>query len=188
MLNGFDYALLLVLCVSMAVGLWRGFVVEVLSLTVWVAAFWLSIGFGARAASLLTGVESDSARMLLGHLGVFLGVLVLGGLLTWAIGKVIANTGLSATDRILGLGFGLLRGLVLVCVAVLLMGFTPMPQELWWTESRLLPQVQRGAEWMVAFLPPEAADLIDFELPSPMAELPFPEAPPAATGQPSPET
>jgi membrane protein required for colicin V production len=188
MLNWFDYALLLVLGVSMAVGLWRGFVVEVLSLTVWVAAFWLAIGFGAEVAARLTGIESDSARMLVGHVGVFLGVLVLGGLLTWAIGKVIANTGLSGTDRILGVGFGLLRGLVLVCVAVLMMGFTPMPQEPWWSESRLLPRVQAGAEWMTGFLPPDAAKLIDFELPSPMAELPFTDAPPAATEPPSPET
>jgi membrane protein required for colicin V production len=188
MLNWFDYALLLVLGVSMAVGLWRGFVVEVLSLTVWVAAFWLAIGFGTAAAGRLTGIESDSARMLLGHAGVFLGVLVLGGLLTWAIGKVIANTGLSGTDRILGVGFGLLRGLVLVCVAVLLMGFTPMPQEAWWSESRLLPRVQSGAEWMVAFLPPEAAKLIEFQLPSPMADMLSPDAPPAASDPPSPET
>lgn len=188
MLNWFDYALLLVLGVSMAVGLWRGFVVEVLSLTVWVAAFWLAMAFGADVAARLTAVESVSARMLLGHAGVFLGVLVLGGLLTWAIGKVIANTGLSGTDRVLGVGFGLLRGLVLVCVAVLLMGFTPMPQEPWWSESRLLPQVQGGAEWMVGFLPPDAAKLIEFELPSTMAELPFPDAPPPAAEPTSPET
>jgi len=187
-LNWFDYALLLVLGISMAVGLWRGFVVEVLSLTVWVAAFWLAMGFGADVAGRLTGIESPSVRMLVGYAGVFIVVLVVGGLLTWAIGKLIANTGLSGTDRVLGVGFGLMRGLVLVCVAVLLMGFTPMPQEPWWGESRLLPQVRNGADWMVGFLPPEAAELIKFELPSPMADPLSTDAPPAPSDQTSPET
>jgi len=187
-LNWFDYALLLVLGISMAVGLWRGFVVEVLSLTVWVGAFWLAMGFGADVAGRLTGIESPSVRMLVGYAGVFIVVLVAGGLLTWAIGKLIANTGLSGTDRVLGVGFGLLRGLVLVCVAVLLMGFTPMPQEPWWGESRLLPQVRNGADWMIGFLPPDAAELIKFDLPSPMAEPLSTDAPPASSDLTSPET
>lgn len=163
MLTWADFALLLILAVSMGIGLWRGFVVEVLSLTVWIAAFWLSMGLGEQLANRLTGVESVSARLLLGYAGVFIGVLLVGGLVTWLIGKVIANTGLSGTDRVLGLGFGLLRGGVLACVAVLLMGFTPLPQDAWWQQSRLLPTVQRGAEWMATFLPPAAADEIRFD-------------------------
>lgn len=167
-MNWTDYALLAVLLVSMGVGLWRGFVVEVLSLTVWVAAFWLSIGFGADVAAWFTGVEDASARLFLGYAGVFVGVLLLGGLVTWALGKFIANTGLSATDRVLGVGFGLLRGLVLACVAVLLMGFTSLPGEAWWRESKLMPGVQRGAEWMQGFLPASAAGEIRFA-PAPAA-------------------
>jgi membrane protein required for colicin V production len=163
MLTWADFALLLILAVSMGIGLWRGFVVEVLSLTVWIAAFWLSMGLGEDMANRLTGVESVSARLLLGYAGVFIAVLLLGGLVTWLIGKLIANTGLSGTDRVLGLGFGLLRGLVLACVAVLLMGFTPLPQDAWWQQSRLLPGVQRGAEWMAGFLPQAAAEEIRFD-------------------------
>ena len=169
-MNWTDYALLAVLAISMGVGLWRGFVVEVLSLTVWIAAFWLSVGFGADVAGYFTGVEQPSARLFLGYAGVFVGVLLLGGLLTWALGKFIANTGLSATDRVLGVGFGLLRGLVLACVAVLLMGFTSLPAEPWWRESKLMPGVQRGAEWMQGFLPASAAGELNFAAPPAVPE------------------
>ncbi|MBW8366611.1 MAG: CvpA family protein [Arenimonas sp.] len=187
MLTWADFALLLILAVSMGIGLWRGFVVEVLSLTVWIAAFWLSMGFGEDVAQKLVGVEQASARLFLGYAGVFIAVLLAGGLLTWLIGKVIANTGLSGTDRVLGLGFGLLRGLVLACVAVLLMGFTPLPQDAWWQQSRLLPSVQRGAEWMAEFLPAAAAEEIEFGAP-PLAPEPVdPGAPPEAAAVPVPE-
>ncbi|PZO08477.1 MAG: colicin V production protein [Lysobacteraceae bacterium] len=188
MLTWADFALLLILALSMGIGLWRGFVVEVLSLTVWIAAFWLSMGFGEDVAQKLTVVEQSSARLLLGYAGVFIAVLLAGGLLTWLIGKVIANTGLSGTDRVLGLGFGLLRGLVLACVAVLLMGFTPLPQDAWWQQSRLLPGVQRGAEWMAGFLPAAAAEEIEFGAP-PLAPGPTDVGvPPEAAAVPVSET
>ncbi len=188
MLTWADFALLLILAVSMGIGLWRGFVVEVLSLTVWVGAFWLSMGLGQDVAARLTFVEQLSARLLLAYAGVFIAVLLVGGLLTWLIGKVIANTGLSSTDRVLGLGFGLLRGVVLACVAVLLMGFTPLPRDAWWGESRLLPGAQRGAEWMKTFLPPAAAGEIDFG-PARTATPPLePGVPPDAAAVPVPET
>ncbi len=187
-MNGVDFALLAVLGISMGVGLWRGFVVEVLSLTVWVAAFWISMAFGADVAARLSGVEEVSARLFLGYAGVFLVVLIAGGLVTWAIGKVIANTGLSPTDRVLGLGFGLLRGLVLACVAVLLMGFTALPQEDWWRQSRLLPGVQRGAEWMETFLPAQAAEYIEFGARLVPDDIPAKDAPPEAAVAPVPES
>ena len=188
MLNWADYALLLVLAVSMAIGLWRGFVVEVLSLTVWVAAFWLAIAFGADASTLFTGVGAASAQLFLGYASVFLGVLLLGGLVTWAIGKLIANTGLSATDRVLGLGFGLARGIVLACVAAMLLGFTPVPRDDWWTQSRFMPSVQQGAEWMAGFLPPVAAQEIFFPVPGMTLPEPSNGPPPDADGQTFPET
>lgn len=185
MFNVADYALLTILAVSMGIGLWRGFIVEVLSLTVWVGAFWLTIGFGSTVAGWLVGIESVSARFFLGHASVFLTVLLLGGVVTWAIGKFIANTGLSPTDRMLGVGFGMARGVVLACVAVLLLGFTPMPQDGWWRDSRLIPEAQRGAEWMVGFLPEDAAEQVRF--PSAFEMLP---AGPGATAAPDyvPET
>ena len=177
-----------VLAVSMAIGLWRGFVVEVLSLTVWVAAFWLAIAFGAQAAGLFTGVGAASAQLFLGYASVFLGVLLLGGLVTWAIGKLIANTGLSATDRVLGLGFGLARGVVLACVAVMLLGFTPVPRDDWWTQSRFMPSVQQGALWMAGFLPPVAAQELFFPVPGMTLPEPSNGPPPDADGQTFPET
>jgi len=181
-MNGADYALLTILAVSMGIGLWRGFVVEVLSLTVWVAAFWLTIGFGSDVAAMSTGIESPSARLFVGHVGVFLAVLVVGGLIVWSVGRLIASTGLSGTDRLLGLVFGLARGLVLACVGVLLLGFTPVPQESWWAQARLIPQAQRGAEWMITFLPADTAQHLRFvsaaqeALPEPAGgALPAPE-------------
>lgn len=164
MLTWVDIALLAIVGISALVGLWRGFVVEVMSLAVWVAAFWLAFAFGDDVAALFDGtVESPSARLFLGYAMLFVGALIVGGLATWLMGKLVQSTGLSGTDRILGLGFGLLRGAALGCVLVLLMGFTPMPQDTWWRTSRVLPSFQLGAEWMRAWLPGAVAERVRFD-------------------------
>ncbi len=158
MLTWADYAVLALLVLSMAIGLWRGLVVEVLSLTVWVAAFWLAMNFGDDLVRRLDVIDSNAARWFLGYAGVFLGSLLLGGVAIWGIGKLIASTGLSALDRLFGLGFGLLRGYALGCVLVLGLGFTALPQQPGWRESRLLPALVFGADWLRGFLSPAAAE------------------------------
>ena len=164
MLTWVDIVLLAILGLSALVGLWRGFVVEVMSLAVWVAAFWLAFAFGDDVSALFeASVESPSARLFLGYAMLFVGALIVGGLATWLMGKLVQSTGLSGTDRILGLGFGLLRGAALCCVLVLLMGFTPMPQDTWWRNSRVLPSFQVGAEWMRAWLPQAVAERVHFD-------------------------
>lgn len=179
-MNWLDIALLVVVGLSTLVGLWRGFVVEVMSLAVWVAAFWLAFAFGDEAAALFEGtVQAAGARLFLGYAVLFIGALLVGGLATWLMGKLVKGTGLSGTDRLLGLGFGVLRGAALACLGVLLLGFTPLPQAPEWRQSQLLPAFQRGAEWLRAWLPHAVAQHVRFELPPPLQGLSLPRETPA---------
>lgn len=158
-----DLVIFAILGLSTLIGVVRGFIVEAMSLLVWALAFWLAFTFGEDVSTLFAGgVDTPSARLFLGYASVFLGALLVGGLLTWALAKLVRSTGLSGTDRLLGLGFGLLRGAALVCVLVLLLGFTPVPGDGWWQQSRLLPGFERGALWMRAWLPDTVAPYLRF--------------------------
>ncbi len=162
-LNAADWLLLGLIALSAAMGLMRGLVVEVLSLVVWIAAFWLAFVYGGQVSVVFTGViASPSARMFLSYAALFVAALVIGGIVTWLIGRVLKFSGLGGIDRLLGLVFGIVRGAALACVLVLLFGFTGMPQETWWHESRLLPEFQRGAQAMKAWLPDAVAPYVQF--------------------------
>ena len=162
-MNWADLVLVGIIGLSAVIGLWRGFVVEVLSLLVWIAAFLLALHYGAEVAELFEGhVDTPSARMALGHLLLFVLAIIVGGLLTWLIGKLVRATGLSGTDRLLGLVFGLLRGGGLAVVLVLVLGFTPLPGDPWWQQSQLLPSFERGAQWLRGWLPEAAAREVHF--------------------------
>ena len=63
---------------------------------------------------------------------------------------------------------------------VLLLGFTPMPQDTWWRESRVLPSFQTGAEWLRTWLPAAVAERVRFDPAAAAAALlPALQPPPA---------
>jgi membrane protein required for colicin V production len=84
-----------------------------------------------------------------------------------------------------GMLFGLARGVVLVTLIVLLLGFTPFPREPWWHQSQLLPGFQQAAQWASAHMPPEVTQHLDLRglLPAlPGAQTPAKPGAPAAPG------
>ena len=153
-MNWTDYIILAVLGLSILIGLWRGLISELLALVVWVAAFWVAWTFGPSVAAYFEhSITLPSARIIVGYGLCFLAVLLLGALLRFAIGKLVESTGLSGTDRLLGMLFGFARGVLLVTLMVFLLGFTAFTRDPWWQQSALLPQFHGVAGWLGQHVP-----------------------------------
>ncbi len=120
-------------------GLTRGFVREVLSLAIWAIAVMLAVGFSEHVAKMLPArLEGESLRFITAFAVVFVGALVIGAIVQWLLQRLIATTGLSGTDRLLGLLFGGLRGGVVCIVAVIALRPFAVEQS-WWQTSRAIP-------------------------------------------------
>lgn len=159
MLNWADYTILVIIGFSVVISLIRGFVREALSLVTWIAAFWIAFTFYSVLASMLQGdIHSNNLRMIVAFGGLFLATLILGGLINYLIGHLVDRTGLSGTDRILGVGFGLIRGALLVAVLLMLGELTPMPQDIWWKSSALIPYFNPIETWLRSYLPQSMDD------------------------------
>jgi membrane protein required for colicin V production len=157
-----DYAVLGIIIVSILVGSLRGFIKEVFSLAVWAAAFLVAFQYsGALAMMLESHIELPSARTSLAFAGLFLSVLLVGGLITFLVGKLVEKTGLSGTDRLLGGVFGAFRGLILILFIMLVAGLTPVPQDPWWQQSRSIQSLLPLAEWSARFLPDYIIEYMD---------------------------
>ena len=87
-------------------------------------------------------------------------VLLIGGLVGWLISMLVEATGLSGTDRFLGLGFGFGRGALLAGVLALAGGYLGFSQDQWWQESRLMPYAERIGNG-IRVLAPRALEVID---------------------------
>jgi membrane protein required for colicin V production len=159
-----DYAILAVILVSVLVGALRGFIKEVFSLLVWAAAFFVAYQYGGDVAGLMEdAVELPSARTAMGFTGLFVAVLLVGGLLNYLLGRLVAGTGLSGTDRLLGGLFGAARGLALVVVTLLVAGLTPIPADPWWRDSPTIARLMPLVDWAGSYLPDSIAEHLDFE-------------------------
>jgi membrane protein required for colicin V production len=157
-----DYAVLGIVAISILVGVLRGFVKEAFSLAVWAAAFLAAFSLSGPVADMLQdSISLPSARTALAFAGVFIAVLLVGGLLTYLVGKLVEKTGLSGTDRLLGGAFGACRGLILVVVLILVAGLTPIPGDPWWSESRSIQSLLPLAEWASTFLPDSILQYLD---------------------------
>lgn len=149
-----DYVILTIIVISILVGAIRGFIKEAFSLIVWAAAFLVAFQYsGMLAEQLETHIELPSVRTSLAFAGLFLAVLLVGGLLTFLVGKLVEKTGLSGTDRLLGGVFGGVRGVIIVLVLILVAGLTPIPKDPWWQQSRTIQSLMPLAEWSTQYLP-----------------------------------
>lgn len=181
-MNWADYCIIAALGLSVLMGLWRGFIGEAIALACWVLAFWVAWTFGAQLATQFTAITLPSARLVLGYAICFIGVLIAGALVGFLMRKLIAGSGLSGSDRMLGMVFGLVRGLAIITVTVLILKFTPLPQDPWWKESKLLPTFENAAKWLSTKLPPEVTHYLDLHTIMPQ----IPQAPPNAAPAPNP--
>ena len=166
-----DYIVLAIIAISILVGSIRGFIKEAFSLAVWAAAFLIAFQYsGALALQLENHIELPSVRTSLAFAGLFISILLVGGLFTFLVGKLVEKTGLSGTDRLLGGVFGGVRGLALVLAIMLFAGMTPVPQDPWWQQSRTIQSLMPLAEWSAQFLPDYILEHLELNTGKPAAK------------------
>lgn len=156
-----DYVILAIIAISALIGLARGLIREVISLGVWVLALvaaWLF--YEPVAAQLAPLIATPTLRIAVAVLLLVLGVLLVGAVVAFLLSLLVEKTGLTGTDRVLGLVFGAVRGALVVALLVFLASLTPLTQDPWWEESRLLGQFQALAGWLMAQVPEELTERV----------------------------
>ncbi|GIZ13577.1 CvpA family protein [Pseudomonas sp. NCCP-436] len=143
-----DWAIIAIIAISSLISLKRGFIKEALSLLTWILAGVVAWMFGGALAQHLAGfIETPSARIIAACAVLFLATLLVGALVNFLIGELIRVTGLSGTDRLLGMVFGAARGGLLVVLLVGLISLAPVEQDAWWQQSQLVPDFLMVADW-----------------------------------------
>ena len=147
-LNVFDWILVAIISVSSVFGLLRGFVKELLSLASWVAAFFVARLFSLKLSSFMVDwIDNPQFRLIAAFAILFAATLVVGALINNVFSRLVSATGLTGTDRLFGMVFGIVRGGLLVIVIVSLLSLTPVSNDQWWKNSLIIPQFEVVDEW-----------------------------------------
>jgi len=150
--NWVDIIIVTIIALSAIFGLWRGLVKEVFSLVTWVAALIVARVYSVSLAPLFaTTFEGETTRYIVAFVVLFLLTMVVGTLVSHLLSKLLTIAGLKLTDRILGGGFGVLRGTILVMLVIFVAGgfFASTPT---WQQSRLIPVGISLIEWSKIFI------------------------------------
>ncbi len=159
----FDIAILAVILISALISLVRGFVKESISLATWLIAGFITLSYYLVLADLLLPyIESPTLSQAAAFIILFITTLIVGAIINFMVSQLVSKTGLSGTDKMLGVIFGAARGILIVSMIVLFAGLTPMPEEPWWKESIMVDQFLNVAVWIKGLLPEDVATRFTF--------------------------
>jgi membrane protein required for colicin V production len=162
-MDGADHIFAIILLVSGAIGFFRGFIRESISLLAWLVGLWLAWHFAYVVNPWLGGALTEpGVREWTGRAIVLLVVLLIGAL----TGSIVSHfmrraTGIAAVDRTLGAAFGLMRGAVIIGLLVLAGRAVELDREPWWGRTKSMPAATAVANWIERYARPAAIDLYE---------------------------
>lgn len=161
-MSSVDLVIAAVVGLSTLISIKRGFVKEALSLISWIAAFTVARIFSGQLAPLLAEhITVLSLRLGVAFALLFAATLVVGAMINHLLGEMVRMTGLSGTDRLFGMVFGLARGLIIALVVIAILSITPLTDDEWWQESMLIPHFMLIEEWSKATFVDYSSELVE---------------------------
>jgi len=143
--NLLDAVVLLILFGSVVYSALKGFVRELLGMLSLVAAFFISVSFYRVASEPFKEVvKTENIALFLGFASIFLGTLIVGALVIWAVQKLVKFAKVQWFDRLLGAAFGFIRGWILGSVVFLVLTSFDLQSERI-RDSQLAPYYLPGA-------------------------------------------
>jgi membrane protein required for colicin V production len=148
-----DVFVLLVMVGSILIGALRGFIREAVSVVFWILAIWAAWKLGPGVEPHLGGLLADpNVAPWVGRLTVLVLVLLVGWIVGMVLGYFMRGLGLGTMDRVLGLLFGVVRGMVLIGLLVIGGELLHLNHEEWWVRSKLVPYGETVGDWLRAMV------------------------------------
>ncbi len=155
MFHTIDYIILAVIGLSVLTGLFRGFVKECIALMVWVIAIWCAYTYVSVVEVWLTAYINDgSVRTAVSFIAILLAVLLIGAIVNALMSFILHRSGLSGTDRFLGMFFGFVRGIFIVALVIVVLNMTSLAKkEDYAHHSVLYTKFDPLVRWLSSMMP-----------------------------------
>ncbi len=159
-----DAAISAVIGLSVFTGMFRGFVKELISLGVWVLAFWCAITYSHIAAAWFQPYVADkTACTAIGFVIILVLTLILGAVVNGIVSHVLHRSGLSGIDRMLGMGFGFVRGVFIVALIMMVFKMTSLPVEEYRSHSVLYAKFDPLVDRLYTYTPDVIKKMAKFD-------------------------
>jgi membrane protein required for colicin V production len=152
--SGLDYIILIIIGLSVITGLFRGFIKELFALGIWIAALWGAGHYSTQFSGILKPwVNQSELRLFASFIVIVLLVLLAGGLLNSLLSFLVNRSGLSGTDRLLGMVFGFIRAVFIISLLMVVAKISGFPEEKYKSQSKLYAEFTPVVKWMYSLVP-----------------------------------
>lgn len=162
-MNSVDIGILIVFAISCLAGFIRGFTREILGLFTWFGsalATYIAVPLmsGLARSHIANPMIADAITAII----LFIVFLIIFSLISGAISNSVKRSTLGSIDRALGVSFGIVRAVVVVCgIEIILSTFTLRPHQSEMIQyARFTPMIRRAADNLIFWLPQNVRDFI----------------------------
>ena len=149
-----DVVVIIVVLFSATLAMVRGFVRETLSIASWVAAAVAAYFFYGPLVPFVTPyIANTIVATIVAASVVFFVALIVASYITMRISDFVIDSRIGAVDRLLGFGFGVVRGVLLMVVVVVFFDFFVPDQPSWIAQARTKPYLNDAGNRLMAALP-----------------------------------
>ena len=135
-----DITILIFILFWSIVGLFKGFIAELIALICWSSAIYFSANyFYIPSDYIMTFINSVEISNIIAFIGIFLITFLLSSFIGYFSSKFINIIGFSASNKILGLITGFFKGLILILIVLYFLDFTELSSSLYWEQSEFIP-------------------------------------------------
>jgi len=153
-----DIIIIAFFAISILIGVYRGFVKEVLSVTSWVLAAVIAFKFGEQASVYVKPyIKQEPLDLAVAYVAVFLLTLIAFSVISHIISQIFSSSGMTGFDRSLGSLFGALRAAIVIAILIMVGRFMALDNQQWWLDSGFLDYFEPLVEWLKTFIP---ADIV----------------------------
>ena len=151
--NWVDYTIVGIIVFSIVIGFFRGFVREAVSLVIWISAVMTAFTFSKPIKiHLQPWINSDSLQYAAAFIGLFLAVFIFGIFINLILHILVKKTGLTITNRLLGIFFGAGRSLFIIAILLMFISGGNTKNKSVIVQSQLAPKFASMVTWLNQFL------------------------------------
>ncbi|WP_419418637.1 CvpA family protein [Legionella sp. D16C41] len=152
--NWVDLAIIGIIALSILTGLFRGFVKELIALCVWAIALWVAFHYSHDLDPLIQKyIQDKTARSIITFVLLVIATIIIGAIVNTLLGFLLKRSGLSGTDRLLGMVFGFVRGVFIVALIMVMVKMTSYPYQQYSTQSQLYARFDPVVNWLSSLMP-----------------------------------
>jgi len=153
-----DVVFALIILVSTVFALRKGLAREIISLVALIGGFILAaLNYRTLAGWIAHLTKTQAVAELIAFLAIFVSCLIIGAVAAFLVNRIVKMASLEWIDRLLGGGFGLLRGWAVASIVALALIAFPVRQDVM-ARSVLAPYLLAGARAAVLLVPQELRD------------------------------